>query len=366
MSSTQSQPSQTRQWLLAHKPTGLPVLSGEDQTFRLETTSLPLPLKENQLLLKLVYLSNDPAQRGWIAPRVNPDRLYLPPVQLNTPMHARGLAEVLDSTSSQPGFKKGDFVLASMGWSEYAVLDAAACQPAPQLPGGLSRTHYLGALGMTGLTAYYGIKEVGETKSSDVVVVSGAAGATGSMAVQIAKKIVGAKLVVGIAGGEEKCRYVEQNLGADKCVDYKKEGWKKDLAEATSAARGGNEKGFVDVYFDNVGGEMLDYMLSRMAMHGRVVACGAISQYNSSEGTELKNYFEVISMRIQIRGMIVLDYVHKIAEVMGIFKQAIQEGKLNVSEESEHVVEAKFEEVPKVWLKLFQGANTGKLVTKIM
>ncbi len=366
MSSTQSQPTQTQQWLLANKPTGLPVLSGQDQTFKLETTSLPLPLKQDQLLLKLVYLSNDPAQRGWIDPRVNPDRFYLPLVQLKTPMHARGLAEVLDSTSSQPGFKKGDLVLASMGWSEYAVLDAAACQPAPELPGGLSRTHYLGALGATGLTAYYGIKEVGETKPSDVVVVSGAAGATGSMAVQVAKKIVGAKLVVGIAGGAEKCRYVEQKLGADKCIDYKKEGWKKDLAEATSAARGGNEKGFVDVYFDNVGGQILDHMLSRMALHGRVVACGAVSEYNSSEVTGLKNYLEVISMRIQIRGMIVFDYYHKFAEAMGIFKQAIQDGKLNVSEESEQVVEAKFEEVPKVWMTLFQGANTGKLVTKIL
>ena len=366
MSSTQTQPTRTRQWHLVNKPTGLPVLSGEDQTFKLQTTSLSLPLKQNQVLLKLVYLSNDPAQRGWISPNINPDRSYLPPVQLDTPMHARGLAEVLDSTSSQPGFKKGDFVLASVGWSEYVVLDASACQPAPELSGGLSRTHYLGALGLTGLTAYYGVKEVGEAKSSDVIVVSGAAGATGGMAVQIAKKIVGAKLVVGVAGGEEKCRYVEQKLGADKCVDYKKEGWKKDLAEATSAARGGNEKGFVDVYFDNVGGQMLDYMLSRMAMHGRVVACGAISQYNSSEGTMLKNYFEVIIMRIQIRGMIAFDYIHKIAEVMGIFKRAIQEGKLNVSGESEHVVEAKFEEVPKVWTTLFEGANTGKLVTKIM
>lgn len=366
MSSTQTQPTRTRQWLLVNKPTGLPVLSGEDQTFKLQTTPLPLPLKRDQVLLKLLYLSNDPTQRYWISPRVNPDRLYLPPVQLNTPMHSRGLAEVLDSTSSQPGFRKGDFVLAPMGWSEYLVLDVSACLSAPELPGGLSRTHYLGALGMTGLTAYYGIKEVGETKSSDVVVVSGAAGATGGMAVQVAKKLVGAKLVVGIAGGEEKCRYVVQKLGADKCVDYKKEGWKKDLAEATSAARGGNEKGFVDVYFDNVGGQVLDHMLSRMAMHGRVVACGAISQYNSSQGTMFKNYFEVVSMRIQIRGMIVLDYVHKIAKVMGIFKQAIQEGKLNVSGESEHVVEANFKEVPKVWMMLFKGANTGKLVTKIM
>jgi NADPH-dependent curcumin reductase CurA len=361
-----SSPTQTQQWHLAHKPTSLPILSGPNQTFQLTTTGLPLPLKDNQLLLKLHYLSNDPAQRGWINPTINPDRLYLPPVALNTPMHARGLAEVLDSTSQQEGFQKGDFVLASMGWSAYAVMDAKACQAAPALPKGLSRTHYLGALGMTGLTAYYGIKEVGETKPGDVVVVSGAAGATGSMVVQIAKKVFSVKRVVGIAGGAEKCRYVEEVLGADRCVDYKKEGWREELVEATSAAKGGNEKGFVDVYFDNVGGGMLDFMLTRMALHGRVVACGAISEYNSSEGTLLKNYFEVISMRIQIRGMIVFDYVHKMQEVMGIFQQAIQEGKLKIGEESEHVVEAGFEDVPKVWMKLFEGANTGKLITKVM
>jgi NADPH-dependent curcumin reductase CurA len=359
--STSSLPTQTRQWILINKPTGNPILSGENQTFKLQTTSLP-QAQEGQLLVKLLYLSNDPAQRGWISPGTNPDRSYLPPVKLQTPMHARGLAEVLDSKS--PNFKKGDIVTASTGWSEYAVMDAKTVQPAPELPAGLSRTHYLGALGGTGLTAYYGIKEVGETKKDDVVVVSGAAGATGGMAVQIAKKIVGAKKVVGIAGGSEKCRMVVEKLGADACVDYKKEGWKDELKKATRSE--GDDKGYVDVFFDNVGGEMLDFMLSRMALHSRVVACGAISKYNSREGTLLKNYFEIISMRIQIRGMIVFDYVHKMEQVMGIFKQAIQEGKLAVSGEQEHVVEASFEEVPKVWMTLFEGANTGKLVTKLM
>jgi NADPH-dependent curcumin reductase CurA len=215
---------------------------------------------------------------------------------------------------------------------------------------------------MTGLTAYYGIKEVGETKAGDVVVVSGAAGATGSMAVQIAKKLVGAKRVVGIAGSDEKCRWVE-SLGADKCVNYKKDDFKEALIEAAKVE--GQGKGYVDVFFDNVGGEILDFMLTRMALHGRVVACGAISEYNSRKGTMLKNYFEIISMRIQIRGMIVMDHLGKAQEVMGIFNRAIQEGKLKVSEENEHVVEASFEEVPQVWMKLFEGANTGKLVTKL-
>lgn len=358
-----SLPTQTRQWILTSKPSGLPILSGENQTFTLQTRDLPSSLGENQLLLKLLYLSNDPAQRGWISPHVKPERLYLPPVALNTPMHSWGLAEVLESTSAS--YKKGDIVTGSIGWSEYTVMDAKAVQPAPELLGGLARTQYLGALGLTGVTAYYGIKEIGETKEGDVVVISGAAGATGSMAVQIAKKIFGAKRVVGIAGSEEKCRWVE-SLGADRCVNYRKEGWKKELVEATSGEAGGNESGFVNVYFDNVGGEMLDFMLSRMALHGRVVACGAISGYNDAgSGTKLMNYYDVITMRIRIQGMIVLDYFHKASEVVGIFKKAIQEGKLKVSDENEHVVEAGFEQVPEVWMKLFEGANTGKLVTKL-
>lgn len=360
-----AQPTETRQWHLSHKPTTLPSLTGPNQTFTLQTSPLPLPLQPNQLLVKLLYLSNDPAQRGWIS-SMDPDRLYKPPVQLGTTMHAYGLAQVLDSTSSD--HQKGDIVIAWMGWTEYAVLDAKVCQAAPELPGGLARTQYLGALGLTGLTAYYGMKEVGEVKRGDVVVVSGAAGATGGMAVQIAKRILGAKRVVGIAGGEKKCRFVVEEFGADACVDYKREGWREELLKATKveSESGEHGKGYVDVYFDNVGGQILDFMLSRMALHGRIVACGAISEYNSGEGTLLKNYFELISMRIQIRGMIVLDYFHKAQEVLTIFKQAIREGKLKVSEESEHLVEAPFEDVPKVWMQLFEGANTGKLVTKVM
>lgn len=281
-------------------------------------------------------------------------------------MQAGGLAEVLESTSSD--HQKGDVVIASTMWSEYVVVDAKDCQAAPQLPGALARTQYLGALGLTGLTAYYGMKEVAGVKGGDVVVVSGAAGATGGMAVQIAKRILGAKRVVGIAGGETKCRFVVEKLGADACVDYKKEGWRAELVEATKVEddAGGHGKGYVDAFFDNVGGEMLDFMLLRMARHGRIVACGAISEYNSSEGALLKNYFEIVSMRIQIRGIVIIDYLHKAQEVLTIFMQAIQEGKLKVSEESEHVVEAPFEDVPKVWMQLFEGANTGKLVTKVI
>ena len=347
-------PTQTRSWILSHKPQDLPVLTGDNPTFRLEKRDLP-PLKNNQVLLKTLYLSNDPAQRGWIDPNIPADRLYVAPVKQGTPMHARGLAEVIESTSSD--LTRGKIVVASVGWSEYVVLDAKTVNPASDLPGGLSITHYLGAFGLTGMAAWYGLKTVAEAKPEDTVVVSGAAGATGSMVVQFAKNVVGCKKVIGIAGSADKCRWVE-SLGADKCLNYKDYDFKDQLAQST--------QGFVDVYFDNVGGEILDLMLERMARHGRIAACGAISDYNSNNPHGIKNWFSVISMRIQIRGFIVLDYLSHAGEMIEIFKQAVKEGKVKIGDEHEQVVDTKFDDVPNTWMKLFEGGNTGKLVTRIV
>ncbi|KAL6249476.1 quinone oxidoreductase [Rhinocladiella similis] len=346
-------PTKTRSWILTNKPNGLATISGDNPTFTLQTRDLPA-LKDDQVLVKVLYYSNDPAQRGWISPDVPEDRLYVKPVEVGEPMRARGLCEVLDSKSKT--IAKGSIVQGTSDWNEYAVLDAATVTPLEPLPNGLSLTHYLGALGSTGLTAYYGLVVISEAKKGDKVVVSGAAGATGSMAIQIAKHIVGASNVIGIAGNEDKCRWVE-SLGADKCLNYKSPSFAEDLKNAT---RDG-----VDIYFDNVGGEILDLMLGRMSMYGRVAACGAISQYNSSEPLMLKNYFQVISMRLQIRGFIVLDYFQSRAEALKVFRQAIQDGKLKIGEGNETVVPTKFEDVPKTWLKLFSGDNTGKLVTKL-
>ncbi|CAJ2512939.1 Uu.00g010580.m01.CDS01 [Anthostomella pinea] len=344
----------SRQWLLAKKPTDMPQLDGPDATFKLTEKDLPEP-KDGEIVVKAVYLSNDPAQRGWISPDINPERLYVPPVKEGTPMHARAISEVIESKSSS--FKKGDWVFSSTGWSEYGVVPASSCQPAPELPGGMSRTHYLGALGGTGMTAWFGLTAVAQITKDDVVVISGAAGATGSMCVQIAKNIIGCKKVIGIAGTDEKCKWVE-SLGADTCLNYKKSSFADDLTKATPE--------FATVYFDNVGGEILDLMLTRMAKHGRVAACGAISNYNSSKerATGLKNWFEIISMRIQVRGFIVLDFMDKVPEAREVFTKALQEGKLKV-EGSEHIVECGFEDVPKTWMHLFDGTNQGKLITKL-
>ncbi|RMX86478.1 hypothetical protein D0869_03066 [Hortaea werneckii] len=347
----------TRQWILAQKPSDLPKLEGPDATFKLKETELP-PLNDNEVLVKTAYLSNDPAHLGWISPGIDANRLYTAPVKEGTAMHARALAEVVESKSSN--FKKGDWVLASTGWSEYANVPAATTQPAPELPGGLSKTHYLGALGLTGLTAYMGLVEVVRTTKDDIVVVSGAAGATGSMCVQICKHILGCKKVVGMAGSDEKCKWVE-SLGADKCINYKSPTFQQDL----DAALPGPE-GWANVYFDNVGGEILDLMLKRMARYGRIAACGAISNYNNSPDKTLgiKNWFEVISMRLEIRGFIVIDHLSKAGEALDKFKKALADGKLQV-EGGEQIVKASFEEIPKTWMQLFSGSNTGKLITAL-
>ena len=339
------------------KPTDLPQLEGSDATFKLTETDLQDP-KDDEILVKAVYLSNDPAQRGWISPDINGDRLYTAPVKEGTPMHARSLAEVIESKSSS--YKKGDWVLASTGWSEYAIVPAKQVQAAPELPGGVSRTQYLGALGLTGLTAYFGLTEAVRTTKDDIVVVSGAAGATGSMVVQIAKQIIGCKKVIGMAGSDEKCKWVE-SLGADKCLNYKSSSFKEDLAKALPGP-----DGWANVYFDNVGGEILDLMFTKMARYGRIAACGAISNYNNSpeRTTGLKNWFEVISMRLEVQGFIVLDYMSKVPQALEVLNKALSEGKLKI-EEGEYIVKAGFEDVPKTWMQLFSGSNTGKLVTAL-
>lgn len=246
-------------------------------------------------------------------------------------MRARAVAEVIESSSSDEKFAKGNLVLATTGWSQYIVLPTKELQPAPQLPGGLRPTHYLGALGLTGLTAYYGFMEVANATQEDVVVVSGAAGATGCMVVQIAKKMLGCKKVIGIAGGKEKCDWVKNVMGADECVDYKA----GSLRQGLKSALGGDD---ASVFFDNVGGEILDEMLTMMAKHGRIAQCGTIANYNrEDEPYPMKNYFQVVTQRINITGFIVLDAVTKpgwVGQTTGKFLKAIEKGELKLTDVS--------------------------------
>ena len=178
------------------------------------------------------------------------------------------------------------------------------------------------------------------------------------MVVQLAKNVVGCK-VIGMAGTNEKCRWVE-SLGAEKCINYKDADWKSQLEKATD--------GNVEMYFDNVGGEQLDFMLGRLKKFGRVAACGAISDYNKGEKSGLKNWFQVITQRLTIKGFIVMDYLAdgNAGKLVKELSDAAQSGKIRIGDENETVVNTKFEDVPKTWVKLFEGSNTGKLVTKLV
>lgn len=349
-----SNPTSTRQWILQNRPTDLPVLSGPDSTFKLITTELP-PLADNQVLVKTLYLSNDPAQRPWISKYDDPERLYIAPVAEGACMRSSGLGEVVESRATN--LPQGTLVTSFTGWAEHAILDANACNPIKEVPG-LAITHFLGGLGGTGLTAYFGLKEVARAGPEDTVVVSGAAGATGSMVVQIAKKMLGCKRVIGIAGSDQKCRWVE-SLGAAVCLNYKNESFKEELVNAT--------QGFVQVYFDNVGGEILDMVLSRMAKRGRVAACGTISAYNKSAPDGLKNWSEIISMRLEVKGFVVLDFLEqgKGPAARQELVEAVRAGKITLGRQNETLVSTDFEGVPETWMGLFEGGNTGKLISKL-
>ena len=357
-------PKQTRQWQLVNRPVDLPTITGDKPTWQIKNVDLPT-LKPTQVLVKTLYLSNDPAQRGWVSTKAaaDPSRFYAPPVQIGNPMTARGIAEVVEAGDQAGPFSKGSLVLANVGWVEHAVVEAKDAIPVQPLPGGLSNTHYLGALGSTGLTAYYGLVEVVRTKPIDVVVVSGAAGATGSMVVQIAKKIIGCRRVIGIAGGPDKCKWVE-SLGADATVDYKNPAG-GNLRDALKHTLG--EGQYADVYFDNVGSEILDTMLTLMNNYGRIAACGAIDNYNNETNQyRLKNWFPVVVNRLEIKGFIVFDFLHKRAEVLDVYRKAIADKKITIDDKNETVVDTKFEDVPNTWFGLFKGQNQGKLVTKIV
>lgn len=288
---------------------------------------------------------------------VDPERLYTEPVVKGDVMRAFGVCEVVSSTASN--IQAGQLVSCVPNWSEYAIIDASSCRPVnPDEKAGIRATHFIGALGGPGLTAYYGLIDIAGAKAGETVVVSGAAGATGSMVVQIAKHIVGCKRVIGIAGGEKKCRWVE-SLGADVCVDYKAADFKEQLWKAT--------QGFVEVYFDNVGGEILDLMLQRVKRFGRIAACGSIATYNDPGSQGIKNWFEIIVNRLEVRGFIVTDAIMagKSGAMLQKMIEKVKEGKIKIGPESETVVSTKFEDVPNTWLMLFKGGNQGKLVTEI-
>ncbi|MBI3300093.1 MAG: NADP-dependent oxidoreductase [Elusimicrobia bacterium] len=331
--------AENRRFLLAARPVGLPK-AGD---WKFDTCARPEP-GEGQLLVKVLHISLDPAMRGWM----NDGKSYLPPVGLGEVMRAGAVGRVL--ASKNPAFAVGEHVVGMFGVQEYALSDGKGIAKVD--PERAPLPTYLSALGMTGMTAYFGLLDVGQPKPGETVVVSGAAGAVGSLVGQIAK-LKGCR-VVGIAGGAEKCRYLTDELGFDAAIDYKAE-------DVRAALRRHCPRG-IDVFFDNVGGDILDAALSQIAMRARIVICGAISQYNNT--TPIKgpsNYLALLVNRARMEGMIVFDYAPRYGEAAVELAGWLAAGKLKSRED----VVAGLETFPQTLLKLFKGENAGKLVLKV-
>ena len=272
-----------RQLIYVKAPTAAIDPSVTSGTFNLKTTTTidRNNVPDDKVLVRIHYLALEPAMRQWLTAK----RSYIAPVKIGSIMRGQSIAQVLSVGSSLTSqYQVGDWVIAYSGWQEYAVLGAKEAQKI-SVPEGCKPTDAMSVLGMTGLTAYFGMMDVGKPKAGDTVVVSGAAGATGMVAGQIAK-IQGAKRVVGIAGSKDKCEFLVRELGFDVAINYKDEDWKKQLKEATPE--------YIDVYFDNVGGEILDACLGRAAQFARFVICGAISQYNVAKPKGPANIMQVI------------------------------------------------------------------------
>jgi NADPH-dependent curcumin reductase CurA len=290
-------------------------------------------------------ISLDPAMRGWLDDRPS----YLPPVGIGDVMRAGSVVEV--TASNHPDFAPGDVVVGTFGVQEHVVSDGRG---ATKVDANLAPLPtFLGALGMTGLTAYFGLLDIGALKDGETVAVSGAAGAVGSMAGQIAK-VKGCR-VVGIAGGPEKCRLLTEELGFDAAIDYRAEDVRRALRKHAPDG--------IDVYFDNVGGDILDAALANLAMHARIPLCGGISQYNVAGAPQgPSNYLVLIAKRARMEGFLVFDYAARFPEALAELAGWISEGRIKVVED---VVRGTVDDFPDVLQRLFRGENTGKLVLEL-
>ena len=328
-----------KQIKLAKRPFGMP----DESTWTFETNPIPSP-KDGEFLLKQEYISLDPAMRGWM----NDAKSYIPPVQIGEVMRAGSIGTVIES--KHPEFKVGDVLSGWGGVQQYTVSNGQGyfkvdtnLAPMPV---------YIGTLGMPGMTAYFGILEVGKIKEGDIVLVSGAAGAVGSVVGQIAK--IKGCTVIGIAGGPEKCKYLTETLGFDGAIDYKNGDVKKELRALCP-------KG-IDVYFDNVGGEILDLALTRIRRDARIVICGAISQYNNT--TPIKgpsNYLSLLVNRGTMQGMVVMDYAADFGKAAMDMGTWMAQGKLKSRED----VYEGIENFRETFTRLFTGEKMGKLVLKV-
>jgi NADPH-dependent curcumin reductase CurA len=333
-------PNINRQWKLAARPRALITPDV------LQLSESPIPtIQDGQVLARVKYLSIDPTMRIWMIDMPQ----YMPPVKIGEVMRAFGLAEVVESR--HPDYKKGDKVSGLTGLQDFVVIDgkeARSFQKVPNIPF-LSDTNFLNILGINGLTAYFGLLEIGKPQPGETLVVSAAAGATGSIAGQLGK-IHGCR-VVGIAGTDEKCKWIKDELGFDAAVNYKHPDWKAQLAAATP-------KG-VDINFENVGGEIMQAVLDRMNLHGRVVLCGLISGYTKQD-PGLASFGQLIIKRLRVEGFLCIDYLSRFMEAgqkLGMWKMT---GKLK---DRQTLVKG-LENAPEAINMLFRGDNIGKLIVE--
>ncbi|SIS03765.1 NADPH2:quinone reductase/hypothetical protein [Peribacillus simplex] len=332
---------QNQQILLAKRPEGVP----SEDTFEFRNISVDTPA-EDQVLVKTIYLSVDPYMR-W---RMNAGKSYVEPYKVNEPISGAAIGEVVKSNSKK--FKVGDLVQGGLNWQLYNVVDDLSLRKIAQLDVPISA--YLSVLGMTGLTAYFGLLDIGQPKEGETVVVSGAAGAVGSIVGQIAK-IKGAR-VVGIAGTDEKVDYLENELGFDKAINYKTTG---DILSALEQACPNG----VDVYFDNVGGIISDAVMSLLNDFARVPLCGIISSYNKNPNEDVGPRIQPLLLKTHslIKGFLVGDYRERFEEGYRDLTKWLSQGKLK----SEETIIEGFENVPKAFLDLFEGKNLGKQLVKV-
>jgi NADPH-dependent curcumin reductase CurA len=330
-----------RQWVLASRPTGMV----EPTCFELRSDDVPVP-DEGEFVVRNLYLSLDPAMRGWMTDLPN----YVPPVGIGDVMRGACVGRV--DQSRHPDYEPGELVLGVFGWQDYALSDGGGILPVTKVPEGVPPTVPIGILGITTLTAYFGLKEIAKPKDGETVVVSGAAGATGSVAGQLAR-IWGCR-VVGIAGGPEKCEWLTGELGFDGAVDYKSENVRRRLRELCPDG--------IDVFWDNVGGAALEAALANLAMHARVVLCGAISTYNAAERPPgPSNYMNLLVRRSRMEGFVVFDYLSRTDEALAELLPLIGEGKIRYREDVRDGLEC----APQALVDLYTGANTGKLLVRI-
>lgn len=331
--------TKTRQWLLAAHPRGRGV---EDSDFTLAETELPDP-GEGEMLLKTRWLSFDPAQKGWMENIAD----YVAPMAIGDVMRGGAISEVVSSNGGT--FAPGDLVMGTTGWTEYHVSDGTGLVSVDtELP----PTAMMSVLGTTGVTAYCGLFKIGKPVAGDTVLVSGAAGATGSVVGQLAK-IAGCR-AVGIAGGPDKCQWLVDEAGYDAAIDYKAGGVRGQIKE--NCPKG------VDVIFDNVGGAILDDMLAEIATGARVVICGGISRYETGDlPAGPKNYFNLIFRRASMAGFIVLDWADEFPAIRKRLESFVQDGRLAYREDIQHG----FENAPQTLKRLFTGANRGKQMLEL-